>query len=60
MIVDGIVRVQRGEVLGLDQATLAADALRFDQKLQQSVAQATYQGRSVSEFYEPAFPDWVA
>ena len=60
VIVDGIVRVQRGELLGLDRATLAADAVRFDQKLQQSVAQATYQGRSVSEFYEPAFPDWVA
>lgn len=59
VIVDGIVRVSRGEVLGIQREEMASAATRFDQKLQASVAQATYQGRSVSEFYEPAFPDWV-
>ena len=53
------VRVQQGEVVGVDRDTMASDAERFEQKLQQSVAQATYQGRPVTEFYEPAFPDWV-
>ncbi|MBV7332441.1 amidohydrolase family protein [Chloroflexi bacterium TSY] len=59
VIVDGAIRIHQGEVVGVDLGALAADALRFELKLQQSVAQATYQGRSVSEFYEPAFPDWV-
>lgn len=60
VIVDGMVRVQDGDVLIVDREALAHDAQQFDQKLQQSVAQATYQGRSVTEFYEPAFPDWVS
>lgn len=59
VIVDGAVRVSQGEVLNVDRVELAAAAAQFDMKLQQSVAQAMYQGRSVSEFYEPAFPDWV-
>ena len=60
VIVDGVLRVQGGEVRNVDREALAHDAQQFDQKLQQSVAQATYQGRSVTKFYEPAFPDWVS
>ncbi|MEM7133737.1 MAG: chlorohydrolase family protein [Chloroflexota bacterium] len=59
VIVDGKMLVHNGAILGVDTDALHVEAEQFDQKLRSSVAQATYKGRSVSEFYEPAFPDWV-
>ncbi|MEM7133979.1 MAG: chlorohydrolase family protein [Chloroflexota bacterium] len=59
VIVDGTLLVRNGTLLDVDAEALQLEAEQFDQKLRASVALATYQGRSVSEFYEPAFPSWV-
>jgi cytosine/adenosine deaminase-related metal-dependent hydrolase len=58
VIVDGVVRVREKEVLGVDRGALSAQAEAFNEKLTASVAQATYQDRPLTEFYEPTFPDW--
>ena len=58
VIIDGVMRVRKGEVLGLDLALLRERADLFNRKVRNSVAQATYQGQPLIDFYEPAFPDW--
>jgi cytosine/adenosine deaminase-related metal-dependent hydrolase len=58
VIVDGVTRVEGGELLGVDGAALRAGADRFNQRLVTSVGRATYQGRPLTEFYQRAFPDW--
>jgi cytosine/adenosine deaminase-related metal-dependent hydrolase len=58
VIVDGVTRVQDGELLGVDGDGLRAGAERFNQRLRASVGRATYQGHPLTEFYRSAFPDW--
>jgi cytosine/adenosine deaminase-related metal-dependent hydrolase len=58
VIVDGVTRVRRGEVLGVDVPALRAKADLFNNKVTAGVAQVAYQGRPLTEFYEPAFPAW--
>jgi 5-methylthioadenosine/S-adenosylhomocysteine deaminase len=58
VIVDGIVRVRDGDLLGFDRGELRGGADDFNQKLYQSVAQSTHEGRPLTEFHEPSFPDW--
>jgi cytosine/adenosine deaminase-related metal-dependent hydrolase len=60
VVIDGIKRVEDGEVLGLDRADLRERAVTFDERLRANVAKAVYQGRPLTEFYESAFPDWRA
>jgi 5-methylthioadenosine/S-adenosylhomocysteine deaminase len=60
VVVDGIKRVENGEVLGLDRTDLRKRAVAFNERLRANVAEAVYQGRPLTEFYEPAFPDWRA
>jgi 5-methylthioadenosine/S-adenosylhomocysteine deaminase len=59
VIVDGVTRLRDGEVLGVDLDDLRMRAERFTERLQASAAHTMYEGRPMSEFYEPAFPDWV-
>lgn len=59
VIVDGVTRVFDGEVLGADPLLLRAGAEKFNMRLNSSIGLALYQGRSLGEFYRPAFPDWV-
>jgi len=58
VIVDGITRVKRGELVDVDVARLRADADHFNRVLYSRVAQATHEGRPLTDFYEPVFPDW--
>ena len=58
VIVDGVVRVRKGEVLGVDRQALRAGAEQFNARLNASLATAIYQGKSLSAFYAPAFPAW--
>ena len=58
VIVDGVTKVAGGELLGVDLDALRAGADRFNQRLLTSVSRATYQGRSLIEFYQNAYPDW--
>jgi len=58
VIVDGIKRVEDGELLDFDRAALRERAEAFNERLRANVAEAVYQGRPLTEFYEPAFPDW--
>jgi cytosine/adenosine deaminase-related metal-dependent hydrolase len=58
VIIDGQTRVQNGKVIGLDEPALRAKAELFNRRLFASVAQSTYQGKPLTEFYEPTFPDW--
>jgi 5-methylthioadenosine/S-adenosylhomocysteine deaminase len=58
VIIDGITRVAKAEVLGLDLDGLRAGAEQFNSKLRTKVAESMYRGRPLAEFYEPAFPDW--
>ena len=58
VIVDGVVRVADGAVLGVDLDRLWAGAEQFNTRLRASVAQLTYRNQPVTEFYEPAFPTW--
>jgi cytosine/adenosine deaminase-related metal-dependent hydrolase len=58
VIIDGKTRVQKGKVLNLDEPTMRARAELFNRKLYASVAQSIYQGKPLTQFYEPAFPDW--
>jgi cytosine/adenosine deaminase-related metal-dependent hydrolase len=58
VIVDGIMRVSKGELLNINTEALRADAELFNHKLHTSLAQMMYMGRPLPEFYEPAFPEW--
>jgi cytosine/adenosine deaminase-related metal-dependent hydrolase len=58
VIVDGVTRVYQGRVLDLNEKALRERAELFNRKLYASVARSTYQGKPLTEFYEPAFPDW--
>lgn len=58
VIVDGVVRVAGGEVLGVDLDRLWAGVEQFNARLRASVAQLNYRNQPVSAFYEPAFPNW--
>jgi len=58
VIVDGLMRVAGGTVLGVDYDQLWAGAETFNSQLCASVAQSYYCGKPLTEFYEPAFPDW--
>ena len=58
VIVDGVVRVAGGTLLGVDLAPLWEGAERFNAKLTASVAQMQHRNQPLSAFYEPAFPDW--
>jgi 5-methylthioadenosine/S-adenosylhomocysteine deaminase len=58
VIVDGTTRVAGGVLLGVDLERLRAGAEQFNRKLFARTARTTYQGRPLTRFYEPAFPDW--
>lgn len=58
VIIDGITRLAKAEVLGLDLSGLRAGADQFNSKLRTKVAESIYRGRSLAEFYGSAFPDW--
>ena len=58
VIVDGVTRMRRGEVLGVDLDDLRARAQRFSERLRASAARTVYDDRPLTAFYEPAFPGW--
>ncbi|NLE76301.1 MAG: amidohydrolase family protein [Chloroflexi bacterium] len=58
VIVDGKTLVQGGELLGVDVPALRERADAFNRKLTASVSLATYRGRPLTDWYEPAFPAW--
>jgi cytosine/adenosine deaminase-related metal-dependent hydrolase len=58
VIVDGVVRVAGGSLLGVDLEDLWEGAERFNARLRASVAQLHYRNQSLALFYEPAFPKW--
>jgi cytosine/adenosine deaminase-related metal-dependent hydrolase len=58
VVVDGVTRVRDKELLGVDREVLLARANTFNDKLTASAGQALYQGRPLTEFFEPTFPDW--
>jgi hypothetical protein len=57
-MVDGVIRVQDGELLGSDGDALRRGADRFNARLRVSAGRAIYAGRPVTEFYGQSFPDW--
>lgn len=58
VIVGGTTQVRGGALLGADPAALRAGADRFNARLRESVARATYQGHPLTEFYGSSYPDW--
>ena len=58
VIVDGVVRVAGGALLGVDLGRLWDGAERFNTRLTASVAQMQHRNQPLTTFYEPAFPDW--
>jgi cytosine/adenosine deaminase-related metal-dependent hydrolase len=58
VIVDGITRLDKGELLGHDLGALRQGAEEFNGLLRGRVAHLQHNGRPLTEFYEPAFPDW--
>jgi cytosine/adenosine deaminase-related metal-dependent hydrolase len=56
VIVDGRVRVRDGQLCQVDMAALHAGARRFNDRLRASVAQLTYAGRPLPEFYGTTYP----
>jgi cytosine/adenosine deaminase-related metal-dependent hydrolase len=58
VMVDGVIRVQDGELLGSDGDALRRGADRFNARLRVSAGRAIYAGRPVTEFYGQSFPDW--
>jgi cytosine/adenosine deaminase-related metal-dependent hydrolase len=58
VIVDGIVRVAAGEVLGLQVDRLWEGAERFNARLTAGAAQLQYRNHPLTSFYEPALPAW--
>ena len=58
VIVDGITRVERGQLVGVNLERLRVGAEQFNRKLYARTVETTYKGQPLSEFYEPAFPEW--
>lgn len=58
VIVDGVTRLDNGELLGHDLGALRQGAEEFNDLLRGRVAYLQYNDRPLTEFYEPAFPDW--
>jgi 5-methylthioadenosine/S-adenosylhomocysteine deaminase len=58
VIVDGLTLLERGQLLGVDVERLRAGAQQFNRKLYARTAETIYKGQPLTEFYQPAFPDW--
>jgi cytosine/adenosine deaminase-related metal-dependent hydrolase len=59
VIIDGITRLANGELLGHDLDALRQGAEVFNDLIWDRAAHLQHAGRPLTEFYEPAFPDWV-
>ncbi len=59
VIVDGITRVEGGTLLGHDLGALRQGAGEFNRLLRSRVAHLEHNGRPLTKFYEPAYPDWM-
>jgi cytosine/adenosine deaminase-related metal-dependent hydrolase len=58
VIVDGVVRLAGGALLGVDLGRLWEGAERFNTRLTASVAQMQHRNQPLTTFYEPALPNW--
>ena len=58
VIVDGATLVERGRLPGIDLEQVRSGAERFNRKLYARTAETTYRGQPLTDFYEPAFPNW--
>jgi cytosine/adenosine deaminase-related metal-dependent hydrolase len=58
VIIDGVTRLENGKLLGHDLAVLRWGAEEFNDLVRGRVAHLQHDGRPLTEFYEPAFPEW--
>ena len=59
VIVDGVTRVDGGQVAGIDVEQMQQESARFNARLRESAGRATHAGRPVQEFYGGSLSDWL-